>query len=176
MPPKPLERPSPSLRPTVGGAQFFREAARRSEEWRARTRFSAMNGNNQQDQAVGSQPSEQGGRARRTNPRRVTRRLAADIITPAGETLHVVSRDVSAFGASFFVTENAEALPSISVGDVVFVNTSTARDLRAEINSIRPFGEGDDRPLVGLKLLDGKLWLGGAEAGVEELIAAELVG
>lgn len=113
-------------------------------------------------------------RARRVNPRRQTRALSADILTPAGVAMHAVSHDVSAYGASFFITAGAEALEDLRVGDVVTLNTSTARGLRGQINSIRPVGEEDTRPLVGVKLLDGQQWLndGQLDAALLDLVPA----
>lgn len=112
------------------------------------------------------------GAQRRRNPRARTRSLVADIKTPSGELIHGVSEDVSAFGASFIITGNRSALEGLKVGDEVLVHTSAARELKAEINSIRPLSAGDSRILVGVKLLDGLRWLSTA-CDVDALLDTE---
>ncbi len=111
-----------------------------------------------------SQPMVQDKLSGRVNPRCHSRSIIADIVTLSGHKMHGISHDVSAFGASFIINSNREALQSLQVGDEVRVSTTTARALRAEINSIRtPPGE-DSLPLVGLKLLDGKRWFAASES------------
>lgn len=112
---------------------------------------------------------QDGALSRRVHQRRKTRSLTVDILAVGGHTLHGVSSDVSAYGASFHITTGS--VDVLSVGQLVLVNTSTATGLRAEINSIRPVSEEDARPLVGMKLLDGATWLGG-EDGEEALLEA----
>ncbi len=104
---------------------------------------------------------ETDGRSRRINPRRRTRSLALDFTIPGGESFHAISLDVSPFGASVIITgtPSPHAIEHIIVGQKVAVRTATAKDLPAEINSLRPVSSDDPRLLVGLKLLDGNRWL-----------------
>lgn len=142
------------FQPLFGGASFIRAAVQRGNDWRANTRIASMTVT--KDNSVFESGAHHN---KRIHPRRQTRSLVADIVTASGARLHGISQDVSAYGASFIITGNEVEVGGLSVGDRVQVHTSTARGLQAEINSIRPVADGDERRLVGLKLLDGQQWL-----------------
>lgn len=165
--PAPITNPTTRFQPLFGGASFIRAAVQRGNDWRANTRNAAMTVTKDNSFSALGAPEN-----KRVHPRRQTRSLVADIITSSGSRLRGISQEVSAYGASFIITGNEAEVSGLCVGDRVQVHTSTARGLRAEINSIRPVADGDARRLVGLKLLDGQQWL---SLGADDLSLLEKV-